>query len=151
MTKLEQYLTDFVKEFNEEFVVTFNEIEGNAYYTAESRINLVVNDFDDCGFMRHLKEFHNCDWADEFGLPLWAILHEIGHWDNEGFIENSEEEDNLIFWLSLTSQKFAHDTEIQNKYFNITEEFYATEWAKDWIEENWDRAKEIAQKIEELM
>lgn len=146
MTKFELTLMAFVKSIDEELSVTFVK-DGYYFLSAENTVNIDLTDFDDCGFMRHLKEIHGCEWADELDLHLWSILHEIGHYETECDIDEDDAEQELRFLLSLTDESIAHDTEVQNMYFNLTSEYYATEWAKDWVAENFVQAKKVSNLI----
>lgn len=144
MTKLEQYLTDFVKSIDEELSVTFDENDGYCYITLENRININLSQTDDCGFLRHLKEFHNCPYANKIHFTLWSVLHEIGHYETENEVEEYDEDYETRIWLMLTDKKYRHNTTIQNRYFNLPAEFMATEWAVEWVEDHLSQARQIS-------
>jgi len=146
MTEIEKVLVKFVTDIDEELSVTF-EKDGYYFLSAENCINIDLTDFDDCGFIRHLKEFHNCNWADKFDLHLWSILHEIGHYETEDLLDEDTGEQEIRFWLSLTNKDISHNINIQNEYFNLTSEYYATDWAKDWIINHKEEANKISNLI----
>lgn len=136
MTKLEKAIVKFVKAIDEELSVTF--IKGVGYYfeTNTNTINVDFTETDDCGFLRHLHEVHNCKFAYAYPLVLWSILHEIGHYETENEVEETESDEELRFWLSLTGEELAHNTVIQDRYFNLPSEWEATEWAIGWLTDN---------------
>jgi hypothetical protein len=142
MTKFELTLMAFVKSIDEELSVTFKN-DGYYFVSADNSVNIDLTDFEDYGFMRHLVEVHKCEWATEFNLHLWSILHEIGHYETEDEICEEDGEEEIRYWLSLTDKDMAKDTNIQNGYFNLTSEYFATEWAIEWIENNYEHAKKI--------
>lgn len=144
MTKqIKNNIRKFVKSIDEELSVTFICGVGCYFETATNTINIDYTETDDCGFMRHLKEIHKCNFAYDYSLILWTILHEIGHYETEWELLESDDEAELRFWLSLTSKEKANDIIIQNKYYNLTAEWCATEWAIEWIEENRELAKKF--------
>lgn len=144
MTKqIKNNIRKFVKSIDEELSVTFICGVGCYFETATNTINIDYTETDDCGFMRHLKEIHKCDFAYDYSLILWTILHEIGHYETEWELLENDDEAELRFWLSLTSKEKANDIIIQNKYYNLTAEWCATEWAIEWIEENRELAEQF--------
>lgn len=144
MTKqIKDNIKKFVKSIDEELSVTFICGVGCYFETATNTINIDYTETDDCGFMRHLKEIHKCDFAYDYSLILWTILHEIGHYETEWELLENDDEAELRFWLSLTSKEKANDIIIQNKYYNLTAEWCATEWAIEWIEENRELAEQF--------
>lgn len=147
MTKLELTLMAFVKSIDEELSVTFDTNDGYCYNTLENRININLSQTDDCGFLRHLKEFHNCPYANEIHLALWSILHEIGHYETENDVEEYDEDYETRIYLMLTDKRVRNNPLIQNKYFNLPAEFMATEWAKEWVDENFSLAKKMSEML----
>lgn len=146
MTIKEITILAFVKSINEELNVKFTD-EENYFETATNTINLNLSDIDDCGFLRHLHEIHKCKFTYDFPLALWTILHEIGHYETEWELLEDDDEAELRFWLSLTGENDAHNTTIQDKYYNLTAEWCATEWAIEWIEDNFEYAKMMGEYL----
>lgn len=69
--------------------------------------------------------------ADRYSLALWTLLHEIGHYNTVDYAE-----DDLIARAicGLASREEAlKDLKLQDIYFNIENEWEATEWAIEWI------------------
>lgn len=102
-------------------------------YDCNEECLIIGNDFcgDDCGFMRHLREVHGYTDADRYSLALWTLLHEIGHYNTVDYAE-----DDLIARAicGLASREEAlKDLKLQDIYFNIENEWEATEWAIEWI------------------
>lgn len=138
--KTQKMFTDFIHSIDEELTVSFNENEGYCFDTLENRVNLALSQTDDCGFIRHLKETHKCPFAERINLILWSILHEIGHYETENEVEEYDEDYEMRIWLMLTDETYRHNTAIQDRYFNLPAEYAATEWAKEWVENNYDKA-----------
>lgn len=144
MTKqIRDNIEKFVKSIDEELSVTFICGVGSYLKTDTNTINIDYTETDDYGFMRHLKEIHKCDFTYDYSLILWTMLHEIGHYETEWELLEEDDEALLRFWLSFTSKKDAHNIVIQDKYYNLTAEWYATEWAIQWISGNSEKAKEL--------
>lgn len=143
MKRLEKAIVNFVKEIDEELSVTF--IEGVGYYfeTDTNTINIDFTETEDCGFMRHLNKVHKCRFAYDYPLVLWSILHEIGHYETEWELTETDDEQELRTLLSLTDETCRNDIEIQDMYFNLTAEWLATEWAIEWIKDN----RKLAEKF----
>lgn len=133
------YIENFIKAIDEELNVTFINEDGWNFATGTNTVNVAINDTEDCGFIRHLTEIHKCKFANKFSLTLWSILHEIGHYETEDFVDFDEEMDDRIM-LYLTEDTVKTNKKIQDKYFNLPSEWEATEWAIWWITENWELA-----------
>lgn len=82
------------------------------------------------GFLRHLTEFHRCDFSNDYSLKVWTILHEIGHYHT---FEFSFEDAQMRAFLAFCD---GSSVNIQNAYFNLDTEWKATEWAIDFIDEH---------------
>lgn len=147
--ELKKLLKNFVNYVEEEIVPTFNEGEGYFYETATNKINIDLTDNEDFGFMRHLKETHKYKNADKISIIVWSILHEIGHYETEDEIE-WEDDFNDRAVLALTGENVKYNTKVQDMYFNLPSEFAATEWAIDWVKNNFKIAKEISKLVENL-
>lgn len=108
----------------------------NSYESATNTIRLNLHDKEDYGFMRHIKEVHNCEWADEFSWKLWTVLHEVGHFMTENDLTEEEEEEAEEIKLNLTcvsKKDLLNSVELQDYYFNSPKEWKATEWAINFI------------------
>lgn len=147
MTKqIKDNITKLVKSIDEELSVTFIKGGRCTFETATNTINIdfaEINEEDDFGFLRNLKEVHKCDFAYDYSLVLWTILHEIGHYETEWELLESDDEAELRFWLSLTPKEKANDIIIQDKYYGLTAEWIATEWAIEWITDHKKIAKQF--------
>lgn len=94
---------------------------------------------EDGGFMRHLREVHNCAIADFYSLSLWTILHEIGHHYTIDYAEDDLIARSICAVIPLDVA--AANPDLQDLYFNIESEWEATEWAIDWINSHPNLAK----------
>ena len=143
MTKLEKAIEKFIKEIDEELNVSFIKGIGSSFEAETNTVNIDFSETEEYGFLRHLKEVHKCKFAYDYPLILWAILHEIGHYETEWELLEDDDDTEIRNWLSFTDKSFANDIVIQDMYFNLNAEWYATEWAIEWIKNN----KEIAEKF----
>ena len=91
----------------------------------EDTIYINPHEVDDYGFTRHVREVHECGFADEISYALWAVLHEIGHFHTLDFCDDD-----------LTTRAFCmispNNAATQNLYYGIESEWEATEWAIDY-------------------
>ena len=129
MTKTE--IRNFIQSIAD-VKVTFSK-SGWWYDNEREVINVDLTDFNDMGFMRHLHEVHKCEFAYEYSLTLWSILHEIGHYYTLDDIED-DEDDRIA--LMLTTSEIADNEKVQDRYFNMPSEWVATEWAINFIKHN---------------
>ena len=130
MTKTE--IRNFIQSIAD-VKITFSK-SGWWYDNEREVINVDLTDFNDMGFMRHLNEVHKCEFAYEYSLTLWSILHEIGHYYTLDDVEEDDEDDRIA--LMLTTSKIANNKKIQDRYFNMPSEWTATEWAIQFIKNN---------------
>lgn len=102
--------------------------EGSTYNEAESIINLDLHEEEDSkAFLEDLKENHYFDGG-HFCMPLWSLLHELGHYNNDDTIDECDEIlDEHIRYLVANS---LIDSKI---YYRIPREHEATEWAVEEI------------------
>jgi hypothetical protein len=91
---------------------------------------LELADGTDLGFLRHLREVHNCPLS--YKLSLWTILHEIGHYHTLDYCEEDNELEVRAICAMVDRDKAEHCVEIQDLYFNLESEWEATEWAIDY-------------------
>lgn len=129
MTKREEIITNFVKSLDEEVSVTFFEsMHGCHFNHGTKTLNI---DFTDIGteqsqfFFEHMIEKHGFKEAKEFDEITLTILHEIGHHINKHEGTNMME----MFFLSM----IADQKEREYKYFDMKDEWEATEWAINFI------------------
>lgn len=98
--------------------------EGSTYDEAESIINLDLHEEEDSkAFIKDLKENHNFDGS-RFSMPLWSLLHELGHYNNDDTLDEDELDYDEYFRYLIT----ANMIESEN-YYKLPKEFEATEWA----------------------
>ena len=101
---------------------------GWEYDHIEETIYIDPKDTKDCGFLRHLKKVHG--YKNNYSLMVWSVLHEIGHYHTLDYCEIDEFTRALI---GLISPEEAEKSEkIQDAYFNLEEEWEATEWAIEY-------------------
>ena len=84
---------------------------------------LLVNDEHAESFI-HFAESLNPVHADIF---LWSVLHELGHNQTE---DDFDEEDEVNYW------RIASNAKNDEEYYNIPEEYAATDWAGKFMIEN---------------
>jgi hypothetical protein len=114
----------FIKTINPRIKIKYDEndfafcFKNNTLYY---NFNLI-----DMGFLRHMRECHKRE--PQFGLMLYSLLHELGHYYMQDCI--SEDEIETRAYCALLPVDFVLERpEIQNLYFNLESEFEATEWA----------------------
>lgn len=111
-------------------------------YDCNEECLIIGNDFnkDEFGFMRHLREQHQCEYTDCFKLSLWTILHEIGHYKTLDMIENDDLASRAL--CAIVDEEVARTNKtVQDMYFNIESEWEATEWAVSYIKSHPLKAK----------
>ena len=118
-------------------------------------IDVFEQDDDDCGFIRHLREEHDCTVANEYCIIVWATLHELGHYETQFFTDNDPDERELC--IRIPTEIAARSQAIQNMYYNLPSEYEATEWAisYEWLHQSqcaWfnRRIDNVRQKIQRL-
>lgn len=124
----------------------------NSYEYAEDLVRLNLRDDEDYGFMRHLREVHGYDNA-EISPMLWTILHEIGHAETCDDYSDREYEKGLKVKMNLAClplEQVHTDPQLQDLYFNTAEEWYATEWAIDFVKKHLKKCKRWSEKLEAL-
>ena len=92
----------------------------------------------DIGFARHVKEKHKFPYPENYSTALWSILHEIGHYETD----YAEEDIRAKAVCKFLPADIAYANKgIQNLYYDSPDEFEATEWAIEWIEDHPKLAK----------
>lgn len=111
---------------------SFNKEEDSYYDIEENRINLNShlreNDF---GFFRHIREAHGFTDIAAAVPEVWTLLHEVGHVHT--WVEDEEED---IWRAALSIVDGSYDTFIQDAYYNLENEWLATEWAINYIKKH---------------
>ena len=107
---------------------SFNREDDSYYNIEENSINLDLDPMD-YGFLRHLRDVHGCDSWDKIAPQTWALLHEVGH--SHTWIEEEDEEDFTRIILQFMD---GTDEAVQNTYFDLPNEWEATEWAIKYVE-----------------
>lgn len=127
-------IQDFVSSFDEEYTVEMGEEfaanlnEDIVYYSiiyAENGGRAFYENF--------VKRFPKCDGM---SLMMLSILHEIGHLETEWDMV-----DDTAVRARIRGEK---DNE---RYFNLHNEFIATEWAGNWATSHMEEAKAWDKKI----
>lgn len=147
MTK-EEILTNFVNEVAPEITLTFNNEDDSYYEYTHDIICVDVNPMEDDGFLRHLAEVHECEFTYEYPLLFWTILHELGHYYTLEDIDDLEDEINTRILCATVPIEVAYaNPNIQNMYYNLPSEWYATEWAIEFISNNREACTELAEQL----
>lgn len=144
---LEQILNSFAKTLDDDLSIVIESHGGSYYYALDNTVYFNPHDFNDCGFLRHLRENHKCAECDNYSLTLWSLLHEIGHHFTLDFCEEDELEIRAL--CAIISEEVAQKSiPMQDMYFNLESEWEATEWAMRFVARNAEtcRALETAFK-----
>jgi len=115
-----------------EVEATEDKTDSTFYDCEEERINIGYEE-DDCGFMEHIVRKHKYPEAYDFSLELWTILHEIGHYETPDVEESDREYDIRLACACIPK---TNDKKVTDRYFNLSREWAATEWAIDYVEEH---------------
>ena len=92
---------------------------GSCYDSMDEVIFINLFAEEDNAFIEHVINSHGFVEAGKYSNTFWTILHEVGHY----FTENMFEEDTEI----------VYETDDLTAYFNLENEWLATEWAIDFI------------------
>lgn len=93
-----------------------------SYYDPDYETIYFELDEDAPFFLEHLKEVHN--YQGVYSNDIFGLLHEIGHWMNE--------------FDNFTSKPLLPGKNEYYRYYNMQVEYFATEWAINWINDNLD-------------
>ena len=130
-----------------EIVLIFNDNDDGYYEYETDIINIDAFPKDDMGFLRHLEEVHKCKFAKDFPFVLWTLLHELGHYFTLDDIDTDEDLFTRVL-CSIVSKSVADEVpNVQDLYYNIPSEWVATEWAIEFITDNWELCTEIAKEL----
>ena len=133
MDKLHSLAAAIVHIINTELLV--EQSDENSFEYADNLIRLNLRDENDFGFMRHLRTSHAYDNA-SISPMLWTILHEIGHSETIDDYSDEEYEESLNIKMGLaccSAEDIQTNETLQDRYFDTAEEWYATEWAIDFV------------------
>lgn len=129
----------FIKCVCPSLKVKFIEEGQTAYDWTEECIYVNITEAcDEFGFLRHLREVHQCKEMKEFSLWTWVILHEIGHHFTLDMCEEDEMEMRAICAIINTDKL---TPEISDMYFNLESEWEATEWAINFVKSHFGLCK----------
>ena len=136
----EKLIRLFVKTTAPKVKVIFNPLDDCHYRHIDEVMNINLSQAsneDDGGFRHHLALVHKCPFVNEISLPLWSILHELGH----HFTADEIDLDDKLDLFEQREQLFAMqehltDEEMNNAYFNLADEWEATEWAIAYIKKH---------------
>ena len=146
MTRYE-ILTKLTHDIDPELVLIFNDVD-DAYYAYElGAISIDPYSTYDAGFLEHLREVHKCEYTDDFPLVLWSLLHEIGHHFTLDDIDTDEDLQARVLCSMVSNEVADRVTDVRNLYYNLPSEWVATEWAIDYIADNWELCTEIAKEL----
>ena len=134
--KINEVVRDFVKSINEEYDCRMG-IEF-CVYLEENMIEwsiLYVENGGEAFYENFISRFPK---ARGFNLFTLSVLHEIGHLETEWDMED---------------ETYLRNTDIMDDetYFNLHDERIATDWAGEWIEDNFDEAFAIDDKFNEIL
>jgi len=148
-----ELLLNFMKDFDKDLeVVYIPEIQ--PIFCSEGII-FIGDDFENGAdyFIDHMVEKHLCapDLVKSLSIPMWSVLHEIGHyftWDDEEWkkeqiarhlIDSVSKKEVLMSFESIRKKTQFH-------HFNLPLEWVATDWAIDYVETHLEELKK-ADKI----
>ena len=87
---------------------------------------------EDYGFTRHLYEYHKP--AIKLPTQIWTILHEYGHYFTADEFE--VDMDTRAICGMIAKEVACNYKEVQDLYFNMEDEYGATEWACAYAEKH---------------
>ncbi len=105
-------------------------------YVVEDNFIIIGKDIKDrqCQFMRNLRKVHGCKFWRKLKVVEWVLLHEIGHYMTWDKLENRT--DGIIRQAIMDNAEYFKTNEAYDKYFELPEEWEATEWAIRYAKEN---------------
>ena len=143
MTK-EEVISDFIFNLTGGEVTTIFDSTYGCYYDIKAdEININLKEEEEnpaaSSFYRHLHDFHKVNDVTIVQKITWTVLHEIGHFFNQDEIMHPTNEDLIArteIFLAKNINRY-----IQDLYYNISAEWAATEWAIDFIKNNFALVK----------
>ena len=153
MDKLHKTAKDIITLITSDFDMNIrvrHSHENSADYE-RSIIRLNLRDDEDFGFMRNLREQHNCH-LDCISPMMWTILHEIGHFMTIDEIPEADYEEALETkaLLAIYGDKIKTNTILQDVYFSTETEWQATEWAISYTRKHYVMVLEFSKCLEAL-
>ena len=127
INKINNTIQSFLLTIDEEYTCEMG--KDFCAYTDLDMINWSIIYTDKSGINFYNNFINRFPIAKNFNLFTLSILHEIGHLETE----NEMYDDTNINIDKLTD----------NQYFALHNEKIATDWAGEWIENNFDKAKKI--------
>lgn len=150
MDALHKLASAIVDEIEPELRV--EQSDENSFEYAEDLVRLNLWDDEDCGFMRHLRTVHGYDNS-AISPMLWTILHEVGHYETADDYDDDEYTEGLnekACLACLSDEEMRTNEVLQDRYFNIVEEWLATEWAIDFVKSHLRKSKKWSRELEAL-
>ena len=114
--------------------------EKSIFYDCDKQKMIVGKYFDpnDYGFMRHITNVHGFREAPMYSYTFLRILHEIGHYMTEDKYGKNKD---TRLWFEQNVRIIKDNIHLQNDFYNIREEWEATEWAIKWAKAHPKKAK----------
>jgi len=147
-TLFHHFLNEETRTYNfklsTDFYIDFE--ENNIYFSIT-----ILNRFDRL-FSKYLKNKFNFIVQDQIDIFLTSLLHEVGHDQTvDEFYEQS-----YFTILKTKIQKtlinlFSNSDRIAYKYFNVLDEFYATDWAVSWIDTHYNDYLILREELIEIL
>lgn len=111
---------------------SFNNDDSSYYNSDTDSINICAEDAEDSeDFLAHVRQYHNFHET-QLARPLvWVMLHEIGHYYT---LVEDDEEDSLRMILNMAFE--VDETDRRIAYYNLPNEWEATEWAINYIKKH---------------
>jgi len=106
---------------------------------------VVVLERMDSMFSQFVKETFDVTIEDTIDLWCLSLLHELGHLQTMDFIPNYIQLANKL--EKKVIDKFSKIDSICYKYFSLTVEYEATQWACNWIKDNPTKYDEMRNTI----
>lgn len=133
-TTLDKKIKKFTKKFGISKVASDKSF---AFYPQVNGLTYTVYKYKtDVDLINHIRETYEIDITNCFFI--FSLLHEIGHcktWRN--FTKEELEEDSILR-ESLEALAFFSKSKINTAYFNLKTEIVATEWALNYLCENFE-------------
>lgn len=148
---IENLIQTIARQTEEEISVLFAEDEPMAY-DWENNAVIIGYDLDDeqstSAFLDHLRNTHKCNFARKFSARLWSVLHEVGHhFTQDDELYENDLEMRAILALVPTPTTDEGYRNIANMYFDLPSEYEATEWAINYVRNNYTECQQFDQKL----
>ena len=121
-----------------------------SYYYNDNlvEVSLVTIDRASKNFLDFVEKEFNFIHADIF---LWSLLHEIGHHETLDDLDDDAYELSQEIKRNLQTDNNIKDEVRDYIYFNLYDEYIATEWAANYMEEHYQEVKEFWNKLQPLI